>query len=207
MIDEGYVKYLSDWRSGPPPDTAATDLLEHWRKPLFDAGLVGHYADLNIGYGNISIRFGQLDQFVISGTQTGHIAVTSGEHYALVEAVDILANTLICRGPVQASSEAMTHAALYQLDRKINAVVHVHSKLVWQQVLHRIPTTSGDVPYGTPEMAQEFARLYRETTFARTGLAAMAGHDEGIVAIGTTLRQAAQRILQLNADVLANPAV
>jgi ribulose-5-phosphate 4-epimerase/fuculose-1-phosphate aldolase len=100
-------------------------------------------------------------------------------------------------GLVQASSEAMTHAAIYQLDQHIGAIVHVHSRKLWCQYINRLPTTAPDVPYGTPEMANEFRRLYRDSDFRKTRLAVMAGHEEGIVSIGATLEQAATRVLGL----------
>tara|TARA_R110002049_G_scaffold9444_4_gene48037 strand:- start:6022 stop:6645 length:624 start_codon:yes stop_codon:yes gene_type:complete len=196
-IDEGYVKYESHWTPGPPPDAAAVRLLNRWRAPLLEAGLIGHYAHLNVGFGNISIRAPLPGQFVISGTQTGHILDTTDEHYALVTGVDIAANHVACSGPIQASSEALTHAAIYCLSERINAVVHVHSRALWDRHLNKLPTTDPAVPYGTPEMAGELERLWRNSDFQDTGLAVMAGHDEGLVSIGTTLAEAAQRILQL----------
>ena len=198
LDDEGCVKYTSDWTPGPPPHATVTTLLDWWRRPLFDAGLIGHY--LGIGFGNISVRFGKRGQFVISGTQTGHVARTGDEHYALVTDCDITANRVACTGPVQASSEAMTHAALYRLSPRINAVVHVHSAPLWRQLAERLPATREDIPYGTPEMANELARLYRDTGFSGSGIAVMAGHEEGLISIGATLEEAATRILRLDTE-------
>ena len=200
-IDEGYIKYVSDWTSGPAPDDAATALLNKWRRPLYAAGLVGHYADLGVGYGNISVRFRGTDQFVISGTQTGELADTCGDHYSLVTDCDIERNRVSCVGPVEASSETLTHAALYALNAEIGAVVHIHDRRMWNELLHRAPTTTGDAGYGTPEMAREFERLYRETEFPHRGFAVMAGHDEGIVCIGAGLEQAVSRMLRLQRDL------
>lgn len=197
-IDEGYIKYASDWTGGPSPEQADTDLLNRWRRPLFDAGLIGHYADLGVGFGNISIRSARDGRFIISGTQTGHIAETGGEHYSLVTDYDIAGNRVSCSGPVEASSESLTHAAIYDLDQNINAVVHVHSRPLWNKLLHQVPTTAADIAYGTPEMAQEFIRLYEDTDFASGGIAAMAGHEEGIVSIGTSLEEAAGRVLLID---------
>ena len=109
---------------------------------------------------------------------------------------DIEANKVHCEGPVQASSEALTHAAIYALDPAIRAVVHVHSAAMWNELIDHVPTTSRDVSYGTPQMAQEFRRLYEETDFAQQGVAVMGGHDEGIVTFGRNVEQAAQRVLQ-----------
>jgi len=200
-IDEGYIKYASDWTRGPAPDPAATDLLSRWRRPLYAAALVGHYDDLGVGYGNISVRGAQDGQFIISGTQTGQIADTSGAHYCLVTSYDVEANRVACTGPVEASSESLTHAALYELDPNIGAVVHVHSHPLWTKLLHRVPTTAENVAYGTPEMAREFVRLFRDTEFCTQGIAVMAGHEDGIVCVGANLEQAANRALRMQHEI------
>lgn len=196
-IDEGYVKYHSHWQAGPPPDADLVGELERWRRPLYDAGLIGYSDEHRVGFGNLSIR--TPDGFVISGTQTGHIEKTDGEHYALVTRVDLEANAVYCTGPVQASSEAMTHAALYALSAGINAVVHVHSAAMWRRYRDRLPTTAETVAYGTPEMAAAFATLWQRGEFRERRVAIMAGHEDGIVSVGPTLAAAATRILDLAA--------
>jgi L-ribulose-5-phosphate 4-epimerase len=197
MLDEGYIKYQSRWSEAPAPDPATALLLEECRKPLFAAGLVGHYKNLGVGFGNISIRSKRPRQFLITGTQTGHIAATTEQHYSLVTDYDIERNEVRCSGPVQASSEAMTHAAIYELDPSIAAIVHVHSKTLWDEHLNNLPTTSPDVAYGTPEMAKEFRRLYSDTTFSSQGIAVMGGHEEGLIGFGESLEKAAAKILAL----------
>lgn len=196
-IDEGYIKYESDWAEAPAPNPGKAAELERWRRPLFEAGLIGHYEDLGVGYGNISVRCGGPAQFLISGTQTGHLETTDASHYSLVAAYDIEANSVQCIGPVQASSEAMTHAAIYELSPAIGAIVHAHSGELWRQLKDLLPTTDASVAYGTPQMAKEFGRLFRETNFCEQGLAVMAGHDEGLVSIGSDLQEAARRMLAL----------
>ncbi len=196
-LDEGYIKYDSRWTPGPAPDSTLTDELERWRLPLFEAGLVGHYAEHNVGYGNLSVRGPLPDQFVISATQTGALRKTGPEHYTLVTATDIGRNRVWSTGPLKASSEAMTHAALYALSSAINAIVHVHSKSLWNEYLNVLPTTDLAVAYGTPAMAAEFERLWSAGRFRNDGLAVMAGHEEGIVSIGTTLEEASRRVLAL----------
>lgn len=199
-IDEGYVKYESFWTRAPAPSPAAAEELETWRRPLFEAGLIGEYRDLGIGYGNISIRCGEPGQFLISGTQTGHVPHTDKSHYALVTSWSTHTNRVCSVGPVQASSEAMTHAALYELDSKIGAIVHVHSQRLWHRFLNALPTTAPNVAYGTPQMANEIRRLYLDTKFRQKALAVMAGHDEGIISFGVTLEEAAMRVLNLHRD-------
>lgn len=197
MIDEGYTKYAFVWRRTPPLAAELIADLNAWRNRLCDEGFIGYYPELNVGYGNVSIREGDSGAFIISGTQTGHIPATDERHYARVLRCDIEANRVVCEGPVQASSEALTHAAIYALDGAIRAVVHVHDAALWKDLIDRIPSTSRGIGYGTPEMAREFRRLYDETAFADLGVAVMGGHEEGIVSFGTDLDQAAQRILQL----------
>lgn len=198
MIDEGYIKFALDWREGPAPDAGLVELLDTWRQPLYAAGLIGEYPDLGIGYGNLSVRSRGDGLFVISGTQTGHLPVLGPHHWTLVTDVDLQANRVRCVGPVRASSESMTHAAIYELAANIGAVVHVHSAPLWRALKHRLPTTDPAVAYGTPAMAQEFSRLYRETDFARDGVAVMAGHEDGIVGFGHGMAEAARRILALS---------
>lgn len=196
-LDEGYVKYASDWQLGPALAPAEIAELNSHRIMLFDAGLIGQYSDVGVGFGNISMRHSGGGKFVISGTQTGHIRDTGPEHYSLVTDYDIDRNFVRCQGPVQASSEALTHAAIYELGAAINAVVHVHSAKLWSELRDRLPTTAASVPYGTPEMAREFARLHQETSFADVGIAVMAGHEDGLVSIGIDIETATTRMLAL----------
>jgi L-ribulose-5-phosphate 4-epimerase len=195
VIDEGYIKFDCRWTESPPLDGDVVEEIIKWRRPLFDAGLVGHFADIGIGFGNISMRSNTPGRFIITGTQTGHLAELSGAHLAEVTDYDIQGNSLFCRGPVRASSESLTHAAIYELDPELNAVVHVHSDALWQALRDTVPTTDAAIPYGTPEMAQEFRRLYRHTDFASAGLAVMAGHEGGLISIGHDLARAASRFL------------
>ena len=150
MIDEGYIKYESHWTPGPSTHVEATRLLETWRRPLYEAGLIGQYEDIGVGYGNISVRRGSSGLFLISGTQTGHLPATDEGHYSLVTDCDVRSGIVRCSGPIQASSEAMTHAAIYNLGDAIGAVVHVHSRALWRERQGDLPTTDPDVPYGTP---------------------------------------------------------
>ncbi len=200
MIDEGYIKFRSAWtRTAPLSHPEIAELLK-WRRPLYAAELIGHYPDLGIGYGNLSIRAGEAGQFIISATQTGHLPAPGVEHFALVTGYDMAANTVQSEGAAEASSESMTHAALYALNGRIGAVVHVHNDALWHKLKGKIATTGADVAYGTPEMAAEFKRLYDTTEFADSGIAVMAGHDSGLIATGTSLADATQKMLALHAQ-------
>lgn len=199
MIDEGYIKFDSHWQKTEPLDNAEIETLNRWRRPLYDAGLIGHYAELGIGFGNLSVRTGKDGQFIISGSQTGHLANLGPEHYALVKDYDIERNRVTSIGAHEASSESMTHAAIYDLDPDIGAVVHVHSEVLWAGLKDSAATTNAEVAFGTPAMAREFRRLFKETDFSLTGIAVMAGHEAGLVSTGSSLQEAAERILALDA--------
>jgi ribulose-5-phosphate 4-epimerase/fuculose-1-phosphate aldolase len=201
LIQEGVIKFNCEWTKGPPLDSTAISELNKWRRSLFDAGLVGQYADTGIGFGNVSRRTGPDPQFIITGTQTGHIADLTGAHFAEITDCDISENVIFCRGPVRASSESLTHAAIYELDPEIQAVVHVHSDKLWRELRDKIPTTSPNVAYGTPEMAREFRRLYRDTDFGNSGIAVMGGHDGGLISIGHDMAEATGKILEVAASV------
>lgn len=197
MIDEGVIKFELDWTETPPPDVPGARLLDRWRRPLYEAGLIGEYAEARVGYGNLSVRRAGEGRFLITGTQTGHLPELGPGQFTLVTGYDIDANRVACRGPIRASSESMTHAAIYELSPDIGAVVHVHDASLWREWRGILPTTDPDVPYGTPAMAAEFRRLHRETAFAREGLAIMGGHEDGIVGTGHGIAEAARRILEL----------
>jgi ribulose-5-phosphate 4-epimerase/fuculose-1-phosphate aldolase len=199
MIDEGYIKFDSHWRKTQALDNTEIESLNRWRRPLYVAGLIGHYAEHGIGFGNLSVLAAAARQFIISGSQTGHLPELGAEHYALVEDYDIERNRVYSIGAHEASSESMTHAAIYELDPDIAAVVHVHSERLWAVLKGSAATTNAEVAFGTPEMAREFRRLFRETDFQKTGVAIMAGHDSGLVSTGRNLQEAAERILALDA--------
>ena len=198
MIDEGYIKFESHWDKSGALSHPEIRSLTRWREPLYAAGLIGHYADIDTGYGNISTRIGETNQFIISGTQTGHVASPGAEHFAFVTDYDIASNAVHSTGAAEASSESMTHAAIYELDPKIRAVVHVHSEKLWLGLRGRVPTTDEQIDYGTPEMARELSRLFHKTEFSETGVAVMAGHHSGLVTTGRCLQEAAERVLSLH---------
>ncbi len=197
MLDEGYIKYESHWTPGPATHVKAARELDTWRRPLFKAGLIGEYVEHGIGYGNLSMRRGASNLFLITGTQTGKLDVTDERHYSLVTDFDPRTNVVRCSGPVQASSEAMTHGAIYALGDAIGAVVHVHSRDLWETMRGRLPTTNPEIAYGTPAMAMELDRLYRMGGFREAGIAVLAGHEDGLISFGTTIEQAARRMLSL----------
>lgn len=186
MIDEGVVKFDCDHTPAPPVRSPLLAALDAWRTRLFDAGLIGEYAEHGVGYGNVSAKLDD-GSVLVTGTQTGHLAHLGPAGYAHVIDYDLHRNFVRCEGPVRPSSETLAHMALYDVVPDCRAVFHVHDPRGWQALRGRLPTTGADVPYGTPAMALELARLYRETAFAVERIAVMGGHEDGIIAFGSTL--------------------
>ena len=188
-MDEGVVKYRCDWQEADPVAAATIADLMDWRDRLHSWGLISVYEN-GIGFGNVSVRVGNSCQFVISGTQTAHLPTLGPESYCTVTEFNLEQNFLGCQGPVPASSESLTHAAIYLHRDDVGAIVHVHNPKLWQQLLFKIPTTRKEIPYGTPQMALEMFRLFEEENLADRKILAMAGHEDGIICFGSTLDEA-----------------
>lgn len=166
--------------------------INSWRNKFYSLELIGEYEN-GIGYGNISITDG--GGFIITGTRTGGIEKLTEEHYTKVVHWDFMKNSLTCIGKIKASSESLTHAAIYESDVSINAVIHVHNRNLWKTLMNNIPTTSGIVKYGTPEMAYEIRRLFNETDVKEKKILVMGGHKEGIISFGRSLDEAGKTLL------------
>lgn len=193
---EGYIKFRIDFTPHPPPSTDDIALLNEWRKRLYRLGYIGMY-DGGIGFGNLSIRVPGTRQFIISGTKTGGLRRLEAAHYTLVNDFDIQNNLIRCKGMVKASSESLTHAAVYESAPAVNAVFHIHNQILWQKYLRRLPSTSGHALYGTPAMAEEIRRILSDDSNIIRGVIIMAGHPEGIISFGSDPEEAGQRILNL----------
>ena len=192
--DEGYIKYQCNWTSC---DTISADeiiQLNHWRDRLYRLGLIGVYDD-GIGFGNLSIRQDNSDLFIISGTKTGSIPHLSHQHYTKVTDFDWQQNYVTCIGAIQASSESLTHGAVYTANPAVNAVIHVHNLQLWQSLIDRVPTTNQNCAYGTPEMAKEIIRLSRKDSVKDLKIIVMSGHQEGIITFGKDLEEAGNILL------------
>ena len=194
MIDEGYVKYQCNWIKSEPMDLNEIAELNKCRNKLYELGLIGEYEN-GIGFGNISIRCSQPEQFVVSGTQTGNLPVLNENHYTRVTNFDLEQNSLTCYVSIKASSESLTHATLYQVDPKVNAIIHVHNLELWQELMYKVSTTEKNVSYGTPEMAKEIIRLFKQDNLIDKKILVMSGHEEGIISFGENLEEAANILL------------
>jgi L-ribulose-5-phosphate 4-epimerase len=196
--EDGYIKFTCHMipERIEIPDSLFTPL-NLWREEMWQRSFIGAYPD-GVGYGNISIRIPNSEQFYISGSGSGGIPELDQIHYPLVEKCDLAQNTVWCRGVVNASSESMSHAAIYSCNDGIGAVVHIHSRKLWEKYLDLLPTTSREVEYGTQGMGYEIIRLMGLPETQEKKVFVMGGHAEGIVSFGKTVEEAVRILLALD---------
>ncbi|MGZ3790449.1 MAG: class II aldolase/adducin family protein, partial [Bacteriovorax sp.] len=203
VIDDGVIKYdRSNFTQCGPIDLVEYSALELWRKKLYALNLIGEYPIEQVGFGNISeiknysqIHQASVPQFIITGTQTGKYADLDGRFYTRVLDYDIDHLKIKMMGPVEASSEALTHAAIYTHNKNIKAIFHIHSKEIWNgMIIDRADHTCKSIPYGTVEMARATERCVGTKDF---GAFCMHGHEDGVIAFGRNLDEAGELVLSL----------
>ncbi|MDO9341133.1 MAG: class II aldolase/adducin family protein [Bacteroidales bacterium] len=201
VIDDGVIKYdRSNFTHSGPIDLVEYSGIEYWRKILFKLNLIGEYKDARIGFGNLSesrdysqIFKNTLPQFLITGTQTGKYSELDGNFYTRILDYDISAQKIKTMGPVEASSEALTHAAIYSANNKIKSVFHIHSPKIWEAMLDdNSDFTAENIAYGTAEMAVATQKCIAHKNF---GFFCMRGHTDGVVAYGQNLIETGEIIL------------
>lgn len=164
------------------------------REKFYLLGLIGVYPD-GIGFGNISFRKGK--NFIITGSATGKYPVLDASHYTKVIAFDLKRNFCECTGPVIASSESLSHAAIYDSSDLVNAVIHVHSEILWKKYYNILPSASTKAEFGTVQLAEELMQICKNKKVPKKGVILTKGHREGIIAFGKDLSDAGNKILTL----------
>jgi L-ribulose-5-phosphate 4-epimerase len=197
---EGVIKYQLKHARQPIDSSFSLTEINAWRTIFFRLDLIGQDPERydNIGFGNISQRIdSHSDQFIISGTQTGHIEHLSLEDYALVIKAEPHQNSLQSCGLCKPSSESLTHASVYAQNNTIQAVIHAHSPEIWKHtVALDLPHTRADIPYGTVEMATAVEQLFQSGELTQTSLFTMLGHEDGVVAFGKNMQEAAWELIK-----------
>ncbi len=192
--DEGVIKFKLTLKRAPAPEQAQYIALEKWRALFYKLGLVGEYPNEKIGYGNLSSRLPK-KSFIITGSQTGHLAHLQAHHYTKVIECDLKKGSVTAEGLIPPSSESLTHYGIYEANPAINSVFHVHHPKLWQ-MLHdeQFDYISEDVAYGTQEMATAASELLVNKC---SGIFVMRGHEDGIISYSTSAEEAGRNLLDL----------
>lgn len=193
---EGFVKFNCYWtQSGPVISDEQYEMINTWREILYNMDLIGAYEN-GVGFGNLSMRTGPGHQFIITGSSTGEIPELEPGHYVKVISFNIEDNAVQCAGQLKASSESLTHAAIYLADPEINAVVHVHCLDLWNEIMNKVPTTDPAMEYGTGGLAKNILRLFSESDVIEKRIIIMAGDRAGILTFGQDMDEAVNVLLE-----------
>ena len=198
MID-GVIKYSIEHTTKDAPAFDDYEELEALRSRLFTLGFIG--VQDGIGYGNISTREKNSKSFFITATQTGDLASLSSEYYTYISDYDFAKFQVISQGKHQPSSEALSHAMIYQINPEINAVIHIHSKALWEFMKEK-NSLGTNAEYGTIEMAREIASLYENKNPFDKSIFVMRGHEDGIMAFGKSVKEAELTLYKIISDFL-----
>jgi ribulose-5-phosphate 4-epimerase/fuculose-1-phosphate aldolase len=192
--DEGVIKFKLTLKRAPAPEQAQFIALEKWRALFYKLGLVGEYPNEKIGYGNLSSRLPK-KAFIITGSQTGHLAHLQAHHYTKVIECDLKKGSVTAEGLIPPSSESLTHFGIYEANQAIQYVFHVHHPKLWELLQNsESDFISEDIPYGTQEMANAAYQLLANKT---SGIFVMKGHEDGIISYATTADDAGKNLLEL----------
>lgn len=196
MTKEGVIKFenIHVLKNVIKPTQIKT--LSEYRNKLRDLKLIGGGTKRyhGLGFGNVSRRL-MNNQFIITGSQTGALEKLIAKDYSLVTKFSIDQNKLWSQGLTDASSESMTHAALYQISSKIKSIFHVHFPDLWEKKDQLpIPQTPTNVAYGTPAMARAIQKAYLKAHKPMKGVIIMAGHEDGVIAFGPTPQETFQQL-------------
>ena len=202
-VDDGVVKYSLEFEQTQEVAIDSCYEIEEIRQRLYALGLIGAY-DNGIGYGNISLRHKNSKEFLITATQTGELENLKPKDYSLVTDVNFDTFKTYAKGSSKPSSESITHAAIYELDKNINAVIHVHNEKLWDFMLKHVSVylSTNDTPYGTPEMVQDINKMYKGINPLANNAFVMKGHFEGVVTFGKDLKEAEQRLYIILKELL-----
>ncbi len=195
MHNEGYIKFKCIRKNDEIniPEAIWTKLCIS-RKKLWDLKLIGIYPD-GTGFGNISVRADKSNKFYITGSRTGKFSELHQNNCALVTDWSYKENRLFCTGKIDASSESLSHAVIYENAPLVNAVVHIHNLRLWDNFQKSLPITDPSASFGTTDMAMEIKKIVTLKPLSETII--MGGHKEGLITYGKDIERVGEKILNL----------
>lgn len=191
---EGVIKFNLEFQPARGQAYELVAELSAWRRLLYLLGLTGRDAFRydGLAYGNVS-TLSNTGRFIVSGTGTGAKEWLDADDFCLVLDFELENNFLRAEGPVQPSSEALTHAAIYNANPQARSVFHVHAPEIWRNARGLgLYVTDRSIAYGTPEMGKAIGGA----STGSAGIIAMGGHEDGIVSFGDNTESAALMLLK-----------
>lgn len=198
-MNDGVIKFnIRSWEK----TTSLSDILykeiECARKKLFELELIGEYHELKLGYGNISKRLDK-NIFLITGSQTGCYPNLDGKFYTTITDWDFSNNSVVCQGPIEPSSESLTHAAFYSANHFINCVIHIHDKILWLNMIKNgFVSTPAKADYGSIELYNSIFSIIKDVNFNEPITIVMKGHEDGILFAGHNITETLDRVIEIH---------
>lgn len=182
---EGIIKFNCNLIEEAPPIYEQINELILIRNVLYKYDLIG--CRDGIGFGNVSKRLSG-NIFAVSGSGSGCHDALINEDFSIVSDFDIENNSITCKGIIKASSESLTHAALYKSVPEINYIIHIHNLQMWDfMIAKNYMSLSSNADYGTVQTAIETIELAGRINVLPDG-AVMKGHREGILFFGRDIK-------------------
>ena len=130
---------------------------------------------------------------------------TSADSYLDVATADGLAAADIGRAATAwaAASTDSKERSLKRATREIDAYLRSSGIARYSASQSLLYPRAVDVANGTPRMAVEVQRLFRESTLSGTGILAMGGHEDGVLAFGGSAGEAGETLVRHLARALA----
>lgn len=142
--------------------------------------------------GNLSVRHAGGFLITAGGVDKARL---SSRHVVEVLGYDKASEVVYVSGLEEPSSEARMHFMIYKNFPKVNAVVHVHDKLVLdnprEAKSHGAVFTRSELPYGTEELARDVVNALKKSNYV-----VMANH--GSVSAGSSLKEAVGLVVRFH---------
>ena len=195
---EGVIQFHCTLTPPPPWPDAWIDLLNQARQKAKVRGWLGQDPQRyeGLGFGNLSLRTATPEHpnaFIISASQTGHLNHLTPEYWTQVLNCNLAQAQVNAAGIHPPSSEALTHAALYQANPDTQAVLHLHCPQGWRKAQQTAwPATPCEATNGSQALAFALTEL-GQTSPQR---AVMLGHTDGLLAWGHDFDQIFNQLLR-----------
>ncbi len=169
-----------------PEDTRTAEIMG-WGAKLHRMGLLP--AEAGGHAGNLSFRNSKGFVITSGGVNKGRL---TPRNFVQVLACNMDTKHVEVEGELEPSSEAMAHYLIYRERADVNAIVHVHDKIVMEHANKLdLRSTKKVHPYGTVELANEIGKALGHERYI-----VVKGH--GVISLGKSVWEAGKRVLAVH---------